>query len=71
MSTPPPIVFQPNLWYDVTAQDVTETCPNFGKTFEVNPCWSNNGTVNIECGVCRQMMQITAATLLDPQPEMA
>jgi hypothetical protein len=63
------VTFQPALWYAVTAQDANEACENNGQTFEVNPCYSNGGTVVVECGLCRAPMEIIAATLLDPQPE--
>jgi hypothetical protein len=62
---------EPAMYYDVTVRDDTETCENFGKTFEVNPCYSNGGTFNIECGLCKQPMTIVSATLLDPQPEVS
>ncbi|MFF7982272.1 hypothetical protein ACFZDK_24610 [Streptomyces sp. NPDC007901] len=65
------IVFEPALWYAVTARDVTEGCVNYGQEFEVNPCYSNGGTVIIECGRCHQLMEIVAATLLNPQPEVS
>ena len=65
------ITFEPALWYDVTARDDNEACANFGKTFEVNPCYSNAGTVVIQCGLCKHNMTIVSATLLDPQPEMS
>lgn len=66
MSTP---VFEPALWYSVVARDDNEACTNNGQEFEVNPCYSNGGTVVIECGLCQQPMTIVSATLLDPQPE--
>lgn len=64
--------FEPALWYAVTARDDNEACENSadGQTFEVNPCYSNGGTVIIDCGLCREPMTIVSATLLDPQPEM-
>lgn len=65
------VVFQPGLWYAVTARDDNEACDNSGKEFEVNPCYSNGGKVVIDCGLCRQAMTITTATLLDPQPEVS
>lgn len=72
MSTPDePIVLEPALYYDVTVRDDNEDCVNFGKDFKVNPCYSNGGTVVIECGLCRQNMTIVAAALLDPQPEVS
>ncbi|MGW4784239.1 hypothetical protein [Streptomyces sp. NPDC004230] len=69
MSTPPPPPLEPAMWYAVQAQDNTETCENFGKVFDVNPFYSNDGIqVLIECGLCRQPMEMISATLLDPQP---
>ena len=65
MSTP---IFAPALYYDVTARDDNEACVNSGKEFEVNPCYSNAGTVFVECGLCGQHMTIVSAVLLDPQP---
>lgn len=70
MSTP--VTFQPALYYDVTARDDNEACENYGKTFEVNPFYSNAGTnCYVQCGLCRHNMTITTATLLDPQPEVS
>ena len=70
MSTPTPApVFEPALWYSVVARHDAEDCANSGQEFEVNPCYSNGGTVVIECGLCRRPMTIISATLLDPQPE--
>lgn len=66
MSTPP--IFEPGLYYDVTARDDNEACVNSGREFEVNPCYSNAGTVVVECGLCQQHMTIVSAVLLDPQP---
>lgn len=71
MSTPPPITFQPAMWYDVTARDDNAACTNYGKQFDVNPCYSNGGTVIIQCGLCKQNMTITSATLLNPQPQVS
>jgi hypothetical protein len=68
MSTP---VFEPAKWYDVTARDDNEACMNNGKEFTVNPCYSNGGTVVVECGLCGQPMTIVSAVLLDPQPEFS
>ncbi|MER5653423.1 hypothetical protein ABT076_10450 [Streptomyces sp. NPDC002131] len=70
-TNPAPIEFLPALWYTVTARDDNDACENSGKEFEVNPCYSNGGLVVIECGRCRQPMEIVAATLLDPQPEVS
>lgn len=69
MSTP--VTFEPAKWYDVTARDDNEACVNFEKEFQVNPCYSNGGTVVIECGLCKQLMTIVAASLLVPQPEFS
>lgn len=65
------IVFEPAKWYDVTARDNNAECENSGQEFEVNPCYSNGGTVVVECGLCRQPMTIVAAVLLEPQPEVS
>jgi hypothetical protein len=70
MSTPPPVTFQPGLYYDVTARDDNENCVNYEQEFEVNPCYSNGGTVIVQCGRCKRNMTIVSGTLLDPQPEM-
>jgi hypothetical protein len=64
------VTFQPALWYSVTARDDNDACDNAGQGFEVNPCYSNGGTVVIECGLCKQPMTIASATLLVPQPQM-
>lgn len=72
MSTPLPVTFQPALYYDVTARDDNEACDeNFGKEFEVNPCYSNGGRPTVQCGLCRKNMTIVSGTLLDPQPEVS
>jgi hypothetical protein len=66
------VTFQPALYYAVTARDNNEACPNFDKTFEVNPFYSNAGTnCYVQCGLCHQNMEILTATLLDPQPEVS
>lgn len=67
------VTFEPALYYDVTAQDDNPDCANYfetsGKTFEVNPFFSNDGVhCYVTCGLCRQHMEILTATLLDPQP---
>lgn len=66
-----PVTFEPAKWYDVTAQDDNPACENYGKDFQVNPCYSNAGTVVIQCGKCKHNMTVVSATLLDPQPELA
>jgi hypothetical protein len=72
VSTPSePITLEPALWYDVTVRDDNEECENYGKEFQVNPCYSNAGTVLIQCGKCKHTMTMVSATLLDPQPEVS
>jgi len=67
MSTPP--VFEPAMYYDVTARDNNEACRNFGETFGVPEFYSNDGVhCYAQCGICRQNMEILTAVLLDPQP---
>ncbi|MFF5186474.1 hypothetical protein ACFY30_22305 [Streptomyces sp. NPDC000345] len=66
MSTP----IEPATWYAVTVRDDNEACENHGQEFEVNPCYSNAGTLTIQCGRCRQPMTIVSAVVLNPQPEM-
>ncbi|HVE28011.1 MAG TPA: hypothetical protein VNC22_21545 [Sporichthya sp.] len=62
-------IFEPALWYEVTARDNNEACRNYDKVFDINPFYSNNGTnVHVMCGICRQEMEILTAVLLDPQP---
>lgn len=65
------VTFQPALWYAVTARDDNPECVNSGQEFEVNPCYSNGGTVVIECGLCRTHMTLVSATLLTPQPQVS
>ncbi|MFF4536533.1 hypothetical protein [Streptomyces aureus] len=64
------VTFQPALWYTVTARDANDACENSGQEFTVDPCYSNGGTVVVECGLCKQAMTIVSATLLTPQPQM-
>jgi hypothetical protein len=66
------IVFQPALYYSVTARDDNPGCENSGsgQEFVVDPCYSNGGTVIVECGLCKTVMTLVSATLLDPQPEI-
>jgi hypothetical protein len=68
---PDPPVFQPYLYYKVTARDDTETCVNYLKVFEFAQCYSNNGIVRIICAKCRHDMRLLTAELLDPQPEVS
>jgi hypothetical protein len=66
------VTLEPAKWYDVTARDDNEACEhNYGRTFDINPCYSNGGTVTIECGLCKQLMTIISAVMLDPQPEFS
>ncbi|MFJ2162353.1 hypothetical protein [Streptomyces sp. NPDC087856] len=64
------IVFDPSRWYTVTAQDTTEDCVNYGEQVTTD-CWSNAGTVNLWCGLCGKRLEILAAVLVDPQPEIS
>jgi hypothetical protein len=66
---PDPPTFDPALYYDVTAADLTPTCPNYQRTFDVPFFYSNNGTdCRVECVVCGQAMRLLTAVLLEPQP---
>ncbi|MFJ9012356.1 hypothetical protein [Streptomyces canus] len=66
------VTFQPALYYTVTARDNNEACSNSGQVFTVPEFYSNAGTnCFVQCGVCRQHMEILTATLLDPQPEVS
>lgn len=65
------VTFEPALWYAVTARDDNGECVNADQEFTVDPCYSNGGTVVIQCGLCRRRMTIVSATLLDPQPEVS
>lgn len=66
------VTFQPALYYEVTARDNNEACSNYGQTFTVPEFYSNAGiNCYVQCGICRQRMEILAATLLDPQPEVS
>jgi hypothetical protein len=64
------VAFEAATWYAATARDNNEACGNAGREFEVNPLYSNGGTPQVDCGLCGQPMEILAATLLEPQPEM-
>ncbi|MER5277820.1 hypothetical protein ABT025_18955 [Streptomyces sp. NPDC002809] len=67
----PGIVFAPSTYYSITATDKNPECVNFGKTFEVSQFYSNDGhNLVVGCGLCGELMTITSATLLDPQPEI-
>ena len=68
---PEPPVFQPYLYYKVTARDDTETCVNYLKIYEIAQCYSNNGIVRVFCSKCRHDMRLLTAELLDPQPEVS
>ncbi|MFC8429925.1 hypothetical protein [Streptomyces sp. NPDC057253] len=64
--------FLPGKYYEVTARDNNEACRNFGETFTVSEFYSNAGTnCYVQCGICRQHMEILTAVLLDPQPEVS
>lgn len=64
------VTFEAAKWYAVTARDNNEACENWDRVFEVTPLYSNGGTAQVDCGLCRQPMEILTATLLEPQPEM-
>lgn len=69
---PDPPVFEAALYYQVTAADLTPTCPNYQRTFDVPYLYSNDGTdCRVVCAVCGQDMRLLYATLLDPQPVFA
>ncbi|TXS35708.1 hypothetical protein [Streptomyces sp. OR43] len=74
MSTEPepvPPVFQPSLYYKVTAIDENPNCVNYGATFTVDEFYSNNGVnCRVWCGKCRSYMRTLTGELLDPQPEV-
>lgn len=66
------VTFQPGLYYEVTARDNNAGCANYEQVFTVPEFYSNAGTnCYVQCGVCRQNMEILTATLLDPQPEVS
>lgn len=63
---------QPELYYSVTALHPDNDCPNSGQSYNVSPCYSNDGVnVSVVCGLCDAYMTITAAALLDPQPPVS
>ena len=66
------VTFEPAKYYEVTAIDNNEACKNYAQTFTIPEFYSNAGTnCYVNCGVCRQRMEILTATLLDPQPEVS
>jgi hypothetical protein len=66
------VTLQPALYYAVTARDNNPACRNYETTWNVNPFYSNDGIhYSVQCGVCRQNMEILTAVLLDPQPEVS
>lgn len=67
---PAPVVLEPATYYDATALDENPACVNYGRTFQINPMYSNAGTVVPQCGICRHGMRLVSATRLDPQPEV-
>ncbi|QXE36218.1 hypothetical protein KQY30_20185 [Streptomyces sp. GMY02] len=68
---PDPPVFEPALYYRVTARDVTPACVNFEKVFVIDPCYSNGGHPRVGCGMCGKDMVLLSGQLLDPQPEVS
>ncbi|MGW1157784.1 hypothetical protein ACWD48_06060 [Streptomyces sp. NPDC002519] len=66
------IVFEPATFYDAVVRCITETCPNDTEPpMAVTELYSNAGTPGIQCGLCRQPMEILSATVMDPQPEIS
>lgn len=66
------VTFQASLYYEVTAQDLNPDCRNYEQIFDVPQFYSNDGVhCYVQCGLCRQNMEILTATLLDPQPEVS
>ena len=66
------VTFQPALYYEVTARDSNPECVNYEQEFTVDQFYSNAGTnCFVTCGICGQRMEILAARLLDPQPEVS
>jgi hypothetical protein len=64
--------FLPAMYYEVTARDNNPSCVNFEQVFTVEQFYSNAGTnCFVQCGRCKQHMEILTATLLDPQPEVS
>ncbi|MFG2677061.1 hypothetical protein [Streptomyces sp. NPDC048445] len=67
----PGVTFIPATYYSVTATDKNPDCVNLNKTFEVTQFYSNDGhNLVVACGLCGQLMTITSASILDPQPEV-
>ena len=66
------MTFQPSLYYEVTARANNPDCRTYEQTFPVPEFYSNDGVhCYVQCGVCRQRMEILTAVLLDPQPEVS
>ncbi|MEV8046373.1 hypothetical protein AB0P02_21370 [Streptomyces griseoluteus] len=63
--------FDPFTYYDITIRDDNSACINYGQTFDAPCVYSNAGVPRVQCGRCGKPMTITAATRLDPQPEMS
>lgn len=64
-------VFQPATYYDITARDNNPDCVNFEEVFTISEFYSNGGSnCFVQCGRCKQHMEILTATVMDPQPEV-
>ncbi|MBM9621038.1 hypothetical protein ACFQ60_22315 [Streptomyces zhihengii] len=71
---PQPIVWQPYLYYRVTARDDNEDCVNYEQVFLCEPFYSNDGApirTRAVCGRCGHDMTLLTAELLVPQPEVS
>ncbi|MEU6925467.1 hypothetical protein [Streptomyces sp. NPDC046631] len=65
------ITFEPATYYSATVTDTNPDCENIGKTFDIAELYSNDGhIITVQCGLCSQLMTITSATRLNPQPEV-
>lgn len=71
--TPP--VYEPSLWYRVTATCLTqdngrgEPCPNLNKVFSIDTPANTDGSIYVQCALCGNLMTQLTGTLLDPQPD--
>ncbi|MET9479889.1 hypothetical protein [Streptomyces sp. NPDC006638] len=68
---PDPPVFQPGMYYRVTARDTNPHCTNFEGLFVIAECYSNGGHPRVVCGLCGKDMTLLSGVLLDPQPEVS
>ncbi|MFF2522222.1 hypothetical protein [Streptomyces liangshanensis] len=68
---PDPPIFDPALYYRVTARDTNPYCRNFESVFLVAECYSNAGHPRVVCGLCGTDMTLLSGVLLNPQPEVS